>query len=282
MVRVFCPAKLNLFLAVGPKDARGYHPIRTIFQAVDLFDTLEIERCDGSHRITCNWADLPAENTITKALRLLSEIAQVPALEIHLTKQIPAESGLGGGSSDAAGLIRAINHFLPAPIADYHLHDVAVSVGMDVPFFLVGGRAIGRGYGEKLEQLEDQTADWFVVVRPPIGVSTKEAYDRLDATEREWRELPASHTELFNDFQRVMPCDCDDWMDRLLAHGAQSALLSGSGSAVFARFDGESGANHAAEALKVEYVRSYGPSVQIPVWVTRSLTRAESLRIETL
>ncbi len=282
MIRVYCPAKLNLFLSVGPRDGRGYHPIRTIFQAVSLFDTLDIDLAPKATPITCNWAGLPAENTVFKALRLLSDIAQVPPLHIHLTKAIPAQSGLGGGSSDAAGLIRAISRFLPAPIADHHLFDVAVAVGMDVPFFLTGGRAIGEGYGEKLTPLDDTSTQWYVVLRPEVGVSTQEAYSKLDAKAREWKELPEHSNALYNDFERVMPCDCEDWTDRLLAHGASGALLSGSGSAVFGLFVSESSAQVAASSLRREWIASYGPRDEIPVWVTRCLTRADSLRVETL
>lgn len=276
---VRCPAKLNLFLAVGPRDARGYHPLRTTFQAISLFDTLLVE---SAEQTSFEWdsPDVPLDNTVTKALRLLQEIAQVPPLKVQLHKEIPSESGLGGGSSDAAGLIRVINRFLPAPIADHHLMDVAVAVGADVPFFLMGGRARGEGYGEKLTALEDPNTEWYVVVRPPIGCNTREAFRKLDANPYEWREFTE---EFYNDFERVMPCDCEDWIERLQVHGADGALLTGSGSAVFGRFRSESDASAAAVSLRGEWSNSYvNQTGEIPVWVTRSLTRLESLSVETL
>lgn len=283
-MKVLCPAKINTFLSVGPRDARGYHPIRTIFQAIGLFDELHIMPMGPGcgHSFVCDSAEVPSDNTVTKALRLLSEIAQVPPLHIELVKRIPAQSGLGGGSSDAAGLIRAINRFLPSPIADHHLMDVAVAVGADVPFFLVGGLALGEGYGEKLTPLPDQDVAHVVIVRPKVGVSTKEAYERLDAAPREWREFPTD-SAFYNDFERVMPCDSDDWIERLSVHGASEAHLCGSGSAVFGAFPGEVEASSASELLRTEWTHCYGQSDgEIPVWVTRTLTRSESLRIESL
>ncbi len=272
-MRVLCPAKVNLFLAVGPVDSRGYHPLRTLFQAVGLYDELHVERSlTGSHKITSNWPGMPEENTVSKALRMLAEIAMVPPLRIHIEKRIPAESGLGGGSSDAAGLIRAIHRFIPAKIAATHLHDVAVAVGADVPFFLVGGMARGEGYGELLTPLPDREREWFVIVRPEEGCSTKDAFLRLDANPYPWREFPETD-ELYNDFERVMPCASDDWQERLLTHGARDVLLCGSGSAIFGRFRSEMEAERAAERLRDERVPH--------AWVVPTLTRAESLAILT-
>lgn len=279
-VRVRCPAKLNLFLAVGRRDERGYHPIRTVFQAIDLSDTLILEPAAFAS-FECNSAAVPEDNTVTKALRLLSEFALLPPLRIRLSKRIPSESGLGGGSSDAAGLIRAINRFLPAPVAERQLHDVAAAVGADVPFFLVGGRALGEGYGERLTPLPDLGEEWFVVLRPPVGCSTREMYGKLDGLDFPWRE--AALDELYNDFERVMPCDCEDWQERLLANGATGALLTGSGSAVFGRFESRTAAEGAAQRLREEWKKSYVVGgADVPVWVTRSLSRQESLEAEPL
>lgn len=287
-MRIFCPAKINLFLSVGPPDARGYHPIRTIFQAIGLFDELDITpKGPGcSHSFTCESPEVPDDNTVTKALRLLSELAQVPPLHIELFKRIPAQSGLGGGSSDAAGLIRVINRFLPAPIAEHHLMDVAVAVGADVPFFLVGGLALGEGYGEKLTPLPDQEVAHVVVVRPNVGVSTKNAYAQLDSRPRRWRPFPKEVIGLrhcHNDFSLVEPDDCHGWKDDLDALGAYQTELCGSGSAVFGLFDSAETAAKAHSLLASKWTRSYGqPRGEIPVWLTRTLSRVESLRVESL
>jgi 4-diphosphocytidyl-2-C-methyl-D-erythritol kinase len=268
-VTIRCPAKVNLFLSVGPKDEIGYHPIRTVFQAIGLFDTLTIESAEG-HRITSNWPELPENNTVCKASNLLSEFGDVPPLSIHLEKRIPGQAGLGGGSSDAAGFLRVINHFAPIPFSKEQLHEVARAVGADVPFFLLGGRAMGQGYGDKLTPLEDSAEKWMVIVKPDVSVSTPEAYLALDEEPFPWVDFPLESTS-YNDFERVMPSECGFWIKHLELLGAKGAHLCGSGSAVFGMFNSKSGAETANHNLRSRQ--------RIESWVCRTLTRAESLMV---
>ncbi len=269
-VTVRCPAKVNLFLSVGPRDEVGYHPIRTIFQAIDLFDTLTIESANED-RLTCNWPDLPVSNTVAMAQNLLREFGDVPPLSVHLEKRIPSQAGLGGGSSDAAGLLRAINRFAPIPFSNEKLLEVACAVGADVPFFLVGGRAIGEGYGELLSALDDAPENWLVVVKPDVSISTAEAYRALDEDPFPWLGFPLDGTN-HNDFERVMPRECEFWMKHLQFLGAKQVQLCGSGSAVFGIFVSKSAAETANHNLRSR------PRIQS--WVCRTMTRAESLSIE--
>lgn len=265
---VRCPAKVNLFLAVGPPHRNGYHPLRTVFQAVGLFDTLEVTLSSGDHEVVFENADVPAENTLTKTLRYVDEIAAVPRLRIVVRKEIPMESGLGGGSSDAAGLLRLVKRLVKGDIPEGELASIATTVGADVPFFLVGGRARAEGYGERLTPLEDAPTEWLVIVRPEVGCPTGAAYRALDALSYPWREFPAGD-ELYNDFERVAPCESLDLMDRLRVHGARDAALSGSGSAVFGRFQDEALAQRAGAQLRSE---GFGA-----LWVAPTLRRSESL-----
>lgn len=269
-VRVPCPAKVNTFLTVGRRDAKGYHPLRTVFQAVGIFDVLTIEQSEKSS-FTSNLPSLPLENTVTKALRLIQEASVVPPLLVHLEKKIPVESGLGGGSSDAAGLLRGIDAFLPVPLTQAFKHDVAVSVGADVAFFLVGGRARGEGYGELLTPMPDREPEWLLIVRPSFGCSTLEMFRELDATEYSWRDFGGD--ELYNDFERVAPCGCLEIIDQVLHAGATDAGLTGSGSAVFGRFESEDGARMASRRLASSY--SF-------VEIAPTLSRADSLKIDVL
>lgn len=274
ILRALCPAKVNPFLAVGPRDERGYHPLRTVFQSISLFDEVTVEVCDGPGEITSDWPDMPERNTVRKALDFASEYAQLPPLRIHITKRIPSEAGLGGGSSDAAGLLRLLPQFSLGRLSSGLLHDIAVAVGADVPFFLVGGRARAEGYGEKLTPLPDlPERQWLVVLKPDVGCATGEAYARLDERPYPWRDFPDGD-ELYNDFERVMPCASDDWQERLLTHGARDALLCGSGSSIFGRFADETKAQIAAKRLRAEGARN--------VWICHTLTRSESLANETL
>jgi len=262
---VRCPAKVNTFLSVGPPDQHGYHPIRTVLQAVGLYDELAVEVSNQDH-LACDWTDLPSENTVTKALRLLREMIDVPPLQIEIKKSIPAQAGLGGGSSDAAGLIRAVKRLCPDYVTDQFAFEVASAVGKDVPFFLVGGRAKATGYGDQLEPLPDVTQEWLLIVKPDVGVATKEAYAALDQSDRDWRDFS---DEPYNDFERVAPCVCGDIAERLQVHGASRALLCGSGSAVYGSFHTEERARRAHEALAAERLGL--------AWVAPTLTREASL-----
>ena len=246
-----CPAKLNLFLSVGLKDRRGYHPIRSILQAISLYDELHIERADQLS-FSCDDPTVPEDNTVVRAARLMMEVADFPPVAVRLIKRIPSEAGLGGGSSDAAGIIRAAKLLMSAVLPDYEKKAIAKSIGADVSFFLTGGRAIAEGYGEKLTPMPSPNPfEWYVIAQPVDRCSTKSAYDRLDETDYEWREFP-SEDILHNDFERVAPCSSLQLIERILVNGAKDAGLTGSGSAVFGRFATESEAIFAESTLRTE------------------------------
>lgn len=271
-LQILCPAKINPFLAVGKPDAIGYHPVRTILQAVSLADTLWVEEADRD-RIE-GWDELPADNTISKALRLLREFADVPPLSIGLDKRIPCEAGLGGGSSDAGGLLRAVNRFAPIPYSPDQLREVARAIGVDTPFFLVGGRARGTGYGEIVEPLPDLTERWLAIAKPSVGSPTADAYRKLDAMEYEFRDFPSDDAETYNDFERAMSCESADLIEELLRWGASASGLTGSGSAVFGYFPDSDSAERAAAGLD-------GNS-GVRAWAVRTLTRSESLALQVI
>lgn len=240
---VECPAKINTFLAVGPPDERGWHPLRTIFQAIDLCDTLTIEPAEADE-VTFSVPGIPPKNTVTEALRRLREHGEVPPQRIHVEKRIPAESGLGGGSSDAAGVLRCLGQGLTTE----KLFAIALQVGADVPFFLLGGRAQAEGYGERLASLPDLPKRWIVLTRPEVGCATAEMFRKLDHSPREFRQFPATDS-LYNDFQRVAPCESLDLIEALLGAGAEDAAMTGSGSVVFGRFADEGQARTGAKEL---------------------------------
>jgi 4-diphosphocytidyl-2-C-methyl-D-erythritol kinase len=263
MIRVMCPAKLNLFLSVGPRDQRGYHPLRTVFQAVSLFDVMTIARA-AVDSFECNWR-LPENNTVSRAWSLLRELVPLPPLQVTLEKSIPCMAGMGGGSSDAAGLIRGVQSLLGLRIPAGELKGLAMAIGSDVPFFLTGGRAKAEGYGEKLTPLPDPKETWTVVVKPKADCSTREMYEALDTKAYPWLAFNEDDG-LYNDFERVAPCECLDLVEALQMQGATASGLSGSGSAVFGLVpDRES-----AERIASGYEQAYA---------LRFITRAESLEI---
>lgn len=254
-----CPAKINLSLSVGPLDPSGFHPISSVFQAINLCDVLTIDLDTSSTTFTSN-IELPARNTVTKSLDFAQELVNLPPMRIHLEKNIPNESGLGGGSSDAAGMLKLLGKMGIEIPWDGQLA-VAGAVGKDVPFFLTGGRAMVSGYGEHVTPLPDRPEQWYLVAQPRVTCSTPAMYSALDAIIRDF--LPS--TLWRNDFELVAPCECLDLKERLLDFGAQHALLSGSGSCVFAEFDSEKVALQVQEKISEQS------------WVVRSLAREEQL-----
>ena len=236
---------------MGKKDHRGYHPLRSIFQAISLYDELHIERSD-TLSFECDDPSVPEDNTIVRAARLMMEVADFPPVAVKLIKRIPSEAGLGGGSSDAAGIIRSAKSLMSVPLPEYEKKAIAKSIGADVSFFLTGGRARAEGYGDKLTQVPSpDPVEWYVIAQPEDRCSTKVAYNRLDEMDFEWRVFPTEDI-IYNDFERVAPCGSLDLIERLQVHGARDAGLTGSGSAVFGRFTSEADAKRAEKRMTSE------------------------------
>lgn len=194
----WAPAKLNLFFEVLARRRDGYHEIETLMVPISLFDTLYAWAAPGGQmRLDCRWAGsqatgkgldpLPAEheNLALRAVQLLRERAGVEAgISLRLVKRIPAAAGLGGGSSDAAAALLAANQLWQLGWSRQQLGELAAELGSDVPFFLSGGAAIGRGRGERLQPVGGLMPLDVVVVRPPEGLSTAEVYARCEVAAR--------------------------------------------------------------------------------------------------
>jgi 4-diphosphocytidyl-2-C-methyl-D-erythritol kinase len=191
-LRAFAPAKLNLYLEIGPRRSDGYHDIDSIFQAITLYDELEAHRAaDGTLILEEEGIAEAEKNLVMKAARKLLAsglvpLGRVPGARLRLRKRIPEGAGLGGGSSDAAAALVALASLweLDAPASE--LARIAVELGSDVPFFLHGGTARCRGRGERVESWSDafDAAEpfHFVLAYPRVKVSTRIAYDALDAS----------------------------------------------------------------------------------------------------
>jgi 4-diphosphocytidyl-2-C-methyl-D-erythritol kinase len=183
------PAKINLFLRVVGRRADGYHEIETVFQRLDWGDRLDFEKGDtpGCELLCQNRAlDCdPRENLIAKAYHALREHVRnsetLPGVRVVLDKRLPAGGGLGGGSSNAATTLGALNQSLGLGVEPSMLARIALSLGADVPFFLGPPCAIGRGVGECLTPARHHNALWALLALPAFGVSTAEVYARYDA-----------------------------------------------------------------------------------------------------
>lgn len=281
-------AKVNLDLRVLGTRADGYHELRTVFQAIELHDSLVCAERAGPFALRCRTPGVPLDDTnlVWRAAAALWNALGRPGeprdTRIAIEKAIPIESGLGGGSADAAAALHALARLWGgAPIT--LLREVAAGIGADVPFFLAGGTALGLGRGEEIYPLVDLPPHWVVIVRPPFGVSTGEAYAWYDedrvAGLREPRELqvlpvpwPTRAAQMINDLEpavlRRHP-EIGTLRTALKEAGAVAAAMSGSGSAVFGLFRGRAAASHALRPL------SKGGSRAL---LTRTLTRAEHER----
>ncbi len=175
------PAKVNLGLWVGPRDASGYHPIDTVMQTVAISDQLYLEPRD--HMLwESSWDTLPMDerNLVVRAyLWCRQRIPNLPLVYGRLVKVIPAGAGLGGGSSDAAAVIRWALSAAPEWKTPEFVREAA-EIGMDVPFFICGGAAQAQGYGEQLTHLRSLRAMGVVLANPGVSVSTPEVYQAFD------------------------------------------------------------------------------------------------------
>ena len=285
---------MNLGLRVLGRRPDGYHRIRTVLASVALHDTLRFEAGGREHEIECAARDVPSDGTnlALRAVAALEDLlgARLPPVRIRLTKRIPPGRGLGGGSSDAAVTLLALNRAFGCGQPRPALHRAAARIGMDVPFFLYGGEALATGRGDRLFPFPDGPPLALVLLLPNFSVPTAEAYRRLPRSLRldsarslppgTMRRSPGAPPEgmLDNDLERsgvfqvsrtgdARPGDSIARMRRALsAAGAVGAAMSGSGSATYGIFPDEAAAARAARALA-------GPE-----WTahpTRLLSRAE-------
>jgi len=257
-VRATAPAKVNLWLRVFGRDAKGYHAIESLFQLIGLVDDLVVERAAEGvalHGAPDGLGPVEQNLIVRAASRFLTASSVKGGATITLTKRIPWNAGLGGASSDAATTLAALNRLYAWPFSPGDLLEVAAGVGSDVPFFLSGSAlALGWGRGERLLALPALPARPVLVVPPPAPVRTAEAYawidkDRGTADTGEYArvfpsELLASWkgvcTQSHNDFEAVVAGHLPEighWLDRLRETEAFLVRLAGSGGAIVALFE---------------------------------------------
>jgi 4-diphosphocytidyl-2-C-methyl-D-erythritol kinase len=253
-------AKVNLDLRVLERRADGYHDLRTIFQAIALHDTIVIEstpRRPFSLAGDASLMPLGEENLAWKAAAVLWRAigrSGVPTgARVTIRKRIPAQAGLGGGSSDAAATLLGLHRVWRAPLVATELASLAATLGADVPFFLVGGTALGLGRGDDVFPLIDVAVREVVIVRPAFGVATTDAYAWLaEARSRSAQRAAGRSGGLVNDFEAVVEArhpEIRRIRERLRELGATVTRLSGSGSAVFGLFDTAARARRAAAEI---------------------------------
>lgn len=261
-----CPAKVNLFLKVVGRRPDGYHNLITVMQPLTLADKLSLTLTSGEISLECNNPALPLDgrNLAVKAAGVfLSEVSQDLGVHIRLEKNIPLAAGLGGGSSDAAGVLLGLNDLTGHPLTAATLHRLASGLGADVPFFLVGGPAVGRGIGDQLTPLT-LPPFCYVLINPGYPVSTAWVYGNLkldlvkglgDNIEGSIFSQPPG-TWLHNDLESVTLARHPDLALRkeiLQQSGALATLMSGSGPTIFGIFASSAEAQGAAQKLRNSY-----------------------------
>ncbi|UCB48295.1 MAG: 4-(cytidine 5'-diphospho)-2-C-methyl-D-erythritol kinase, partial [Deltaproteobacteria bacterium] len=266
------PAKLNLRLKITGRRPDGYHELVSLMVPIDLFDLLEL-RVTGKRGIelSCEGFWVPTdENNLAyqAALSFLSKAKIEQGVSIKLTKNIPVAAGLGGGSSDAAATLLTLNEIWSQPLSLSALHTMAVQLGADVPFFLYSEPSLATGIGEILEPLKKWPKFWYVIVTPPIQVSTSWVYGdlKLELTRGEYdyivkflKNAPfAVSAILENDLEEVTSTRfpvIETIKEFLVNAGAEGALMTGSGPSVFGVF---SSLNQALSAKKFLISQSLG------------------------
>jgi 4-diphosphocytidyl-2-C-methyl-D-erythritol kinase len=278
-------AKINLYLDVICRRPDGYHNIETIFQTISLYDVLTLELLPSGFEITCTEPSVPADES-NLACRAYLEMRRVlgydGGIKIGLEKNIPPGSGLGGGSSNAAAMLAALNKLLRAGLTHNQLHEIACGLGADVPFFLTGGLAAAWGIGDQMVSLPPLQESFIVIAVPrDISVSTAEAYGMLRApacndydpedvsgctdnvktcvnalrTGASLSEIEASHQILHNSLEAPVFSrhpEIARLKTSMIEAGASGALMTGSGSAVYGLTDSEEHAINVKSNLEVK------------------------------
>jgi len=281
-------AKVNLDLRVLGVRADGYHELRTVFQTIELHDTLVCAERPGPFALACRTPGVPldAGNLVWQAAAALwtalGRAGEMRDTIVQIDKKIPVQAGLGGGSADAAAALMGLGRLWGgAPLS--LLREVGAGLGADVPFFLSGGTALGLGRGEEIYPLVDLPPHFVVIVRPPFGVSTAEAYAWYDedrtAGLRENREFqmlpvpwPTRAAQMINDLEPPVMRrhqEIGTLKQQLRDLGATAAAMSGSGSAIFGLFRSRQAAERAVKPLSRNGAKAI---------VTRTVSRAEHER----
>lgn len=248
-------AKINLTLDVLGKRPDGYHDIQSVMQTISIRDDVEVEVGTGKPwTLSCDKEGVPqdAANLAWKAAEVFCQAAKgdPEGLAIRITKRIPIQAGLGGGSADAGAVLRALNRHYDYPFSIYALAELGAEVGSDVPFCTLGGTVLCQGRGERLRKLPDLPETLFVVCKPDFSVSTPELYRRLDETAIAQRpdhtameaaivqgDAGAIAGQLCNVFEPVVTAEHLElnYIKSLMnSYGALGFAMSGSGPAVYA------------------------------------------------
>lgn len=267
-------AKLNLTLDVLGKREDGYHDLKSVMQTVSLYDDILLHIGTGEPwKLVCNKEGIPCDerNLVWKAAKLYFDTVDKDpnGLTMIIDKKIPSGAGMGGGSADAAAVLRALNRFYGEPLSSMELADLGAKVGSDVPFCVVGGTVMCEGRGEILRKLPDMPECIFVICKPVFSVSTPVLYRKLDEVQNPLHpdndametaicsgDLMGIAKHIENAFDPVVSadhCEIDHIKGIYRLNGALATQMTGSGSVVFAIMPDMVSAERAVDMLKHTY-----------------------------
>jgi 4-diphosphocytidyl-2-C-methyl-D-erythritol kinase len=268
-MKILSPAKINLFLHICGKRPDGYHELFSLMCRITLFDEISLQIGIGKTiEIHCSHPDVPADDTnlAHRAASLFQrKLNSAQGVNIHLNKNIPVAAGLGGGSSNAASVLMALNTYYERPFSREQLMEMGLTLGADVPFFIFQKPALATGIGEKLEAFEEGLPYHILLLYQGISISTAETYQNLNFGLTNDQKKPTSNSlkrdrfnparHLTNDLERVTVAKYPEISlakEKLLNLGAIGALMSGSGPTVFGLFDNAETAKSANQILRAD------------------------------
>jgi len=269
-MEISAPAKINLYLQIIGKRKDGYHDIATLFERVSIYDRISVEPSAKNTTITCSDDGVPTgENSllgnIIEAFRRRS--GNKVEVSVNVGKNIPVSAGLGGGSSDAAALLKGLNEISGSPLNLDELAEIGGNYGADIPFFIYDAKfAFAEEKGDRIKKVKSDMRIWHVLITPPFGVSTKEIYDkvpplgltknkgidRMFTTFLSKNDLKSVIENLRNDLQKITLGDfpvLELVFSEIRKTGAEGVLLSGSGPTVFGIYRDERSAREAEKFL---------------------------------
>ena len=263
-------AKINLFLDITGKRGDGYHIVNMVMQSVSLYDevTVTVEKGDGEITVSCTDENIPCDetNTAYKAVKEFFEYAEIKPVNVSvkIKKRIPSQAGMAGGSTDAAAVLTALNALLDTEFSQDELAEIAENIGADVPFCVYGGTMTANGIGTILTPLPEMPECYIVIVKPDIKISTKAAYEKSDSIGYEESKsiepmidaicngnISAVGKALYNKFEEVVEVPEIEKIKKYMTDfGAEGALMTGSGSAIFGIFEEKSDAEDSMNELE--------------------------------
>lgn len=260
-------AKINLYLDVTGNRSDGYHCIKSVMQSISLYDTVTVSKNNSDNiRITCSDKNIPCDeaNTAFKAAQaFFRETKDYFGVDIDIVKRIPSQAGLGGGSSDGAVVLTALNQISHTGFSIQELCEIGAKAGADIPFCIMGGTALCEGIGEILTPLRPLPDCYIVIAKGTAGISTKEAYNKIDLlTNKDNSDMPIlsiyNNSDIaeicsvcYNIFEMVSDVsEINTIKEIMYRYGALVSCMSGSGSAVFGIFTDNAYALKCTEYLK--------------------------------